>query len=222
MLDTLKSTYLFDLDQSLAGAFLAGLDWPWQALPRIRELILSLGPKLPKSDYEQIQENVWAARDCQIAPSASIAGPVIIGHETEIRHCAYIRPDALIGNRVVVGNSTELKNVILFNGVQLGHFNYAGDSILGFKAHLGAGAITSNVKGDSSLVSLRVGVERIETGLKKLGALLGDFAEIGSNSVLNPGSIVGPRSQIYPLTMVRGSIPADSILKNTGELIKKR
>jgi NDP-sugar pyrophosphorylase family protein len=221
MLDILKSNRLFDLSQSLAGPFLESIDWPWQAIRRIRELILALGPALPKSDYEQIAEQVWAARSSVIAASASITGPVIIGHEADIRHCAYIREDALVGNQVVVGNSTELKNVILFNGVQLGHFNYAGDSILGYKAHLGAGAITSNVKGDASLVSLHFGDRRIETGLKKMGALLGDFAEIGSNSVLNPGSIVGPRTQVYPLTMVRGYLPGDSILKNTGELVKK-
>jgi NDP-sugar pyrophosphorylase family protein len=221
MVDQIKSWELFDLSQSLAGELLRQCQWPWEALGGISSLILALGPSLPKDEYEQLADQIWVARDCLIAATACINGPLIIGHETEVRHGAYIRASALIGNQAVVGNSTELKNVILFNGVQVPHYNYVGDSILGFKAHMGAGAITSNVKGDRGLITLRVGSERIETGLKKLGALLGDRVEVGCNSVLNPGTIIGRGSQIYPLTMVRGTIPPNSILKQNGDLIAK-
>ena len=219
--EVIKSWELFDLGQSLAGPVLRELIWPWEVLGRIHSLILELGPSLPSSEYEQLADDIWAARDSRIAASASLTGPVIIGHGTDIRHCAYIRGNALIGDGVVVGNSTELKNVILFNGVQVPHYNYVGDSILGYKAHMGAGAITSNVKGDRSLVTLRVGTQRLETGLKKMGALLGDYAEIGCNSVLNPGTIIGRNTQVYPLTMVRGTIPPDCILKQNGSLVAK-
>ena len=217
----IKSWELFDLSQSLAGELLHKLNWPWEALSRIGQLIVEIGPALPAGEYEEIGEQIWAARDCQITPSASLKGPLIIGHETEIRHCAFIRGNALIGDNVVVGNSTELKNAILFNRVQVPHYNYVGDSILGFKAHMGAGSITSNVKSDRSLVSLRLGDERIPTGLKKFGALLGDSVEIGCNSVLNPGSIIGRNSMVYPLSMVRGFVPADSIFKQTGQIVPK-
>lgn len=220
-LSTIKSWELFDLKQSLSGELLRQAAWPWEVLSGISSLILTLGPSLPVADYEQIDAQIWVARDCVIAPSACIMGPLIIGHETEIRHGAYIRGSVLIGDHVVVGNSTELKNVILFNMVQVPHYNYVGDSILGYKAHMGAGAITSNVKGDRSLVSLHVGEERFPTGLKKMGALLGDHVEIGCNSVLNPGTIIGRNTQVYPLTMVRGTIPANSILKQTGTIITK-
>ncbi len=216
-----KSWELFDLKQSLAGELLRQAAWPWEALGGISSLILALGPSLPSDEYEQIDAQIWVARDCQIAPTACINGPLIIGHETEIRHCAFIRGSALVGDHVVVGNSTELKNVILFNRVQVPHYNYVGDSVLGFKAHLGAGAITSNVKGDRSLIALHVGTERIPTGLKKMGALLGDYVEIGCNSVLNPGTIIGRNSQVYPLTMVRGTIPGNSIVKQNGEIVAK-
>lgn len=218
---SIKSWELFDLNQSLAGDLLNQVEWPWEALSGISQLILRLGPMLPGSDYDQIGEAIWVARDCQIAASACLNGPLIIGHETEIRHCAYIRGSALIGDSVIVGNSTELKNVILFNAVQVPHYNYVGDSILGCRAHMGAGAITSNVKGDRSLISLNLGDERIPTGLRKFGALIGDFVEIGCNSVLNPGSIIGRNSQVYPLTMVRGFVPANSICKQNGDLVAK-
>ena len=218
---SIKSWELFDLKQSLAGELLRQASWPWEVLTGISSLILALGPSMPVAEYEQIDAQIWVARDCLIAPSACIMGPLIVGHETEIRHCAYIRGSVLIGNNAVVGNSTELKNSVLFNMVQVPHFNYVGDSILGYKAHMGAGAITSNVKGDRSLVSLRLGEERLPTGLKKMGALLGDYVEIGCNSVLNPGTIVGRYTQVYPLTMVRGTIPANSILKQNGTIIAK-
>ena len=218
---TIKSWELFDLSQTLASELLHLVEWPWEALTSIRPLIIELGPSLPASEYEQIEENIWVARDCKIAATACLNGPLIIGHETEIRHCAFIRGSALIGSGAVIGNSTEIKNCILFNQVQVPHYNYVGDSILGFKAHMGAGAITSNVKGDRSPVSLRIGQEILPTGLKKFGALLGDFVEIGCNSVLNPGSIVGRNSQVYPLSLVRGFVPADSILKQNGEVIAK-
>lgn len=221
LINTIKSPALFDLDQSLAGPLLSQTQWPWEVLGSIHDLILTLGPSLPGNDYERIDDQIWVARDCVIAPSACICGPLIIGHETEVRHGAFIRTNALIGDQVVVGNSTELKNVILFNGVQVPHYNYVGDSILGYRAHLGAGAITSNVKGDHSLITLRVGTERIATGLKKMGALLGDFAEIGCNSVLNPGTIIGRNTQVYPLTLVRGTIPPNCICKQTGEIVAK-
>lgn len=217
----MKSWELFDLTQSLAGELLRQTAWPWEALGGISSLILALGPSLPTAEYEKLDDQIWVARDCLIASTACINGPLIIGHETEIRHCAYIRSSALIGDNVVVGNSTELKNVVLFNRVQVPHYNYVGDSILGFKVHMGAGAITSNVKGDRSLISLRVGTERLPTGLKKMGALLADYVEIGCNSVLNPGTIIGRNTQVYPLTMVRGTIPGNSIVKQNGEIIAK-
>ena len=217
----IKSWELFDLTQSQAGPLLRELVFPWAALSRIHDLILELGPQLPKEDYEQLSEDVWVAKDCKIAATACIGGPAIIGHETDIRPGAYIRTNALVGDHAVVGNSTELKNVILFNRVQVPHYNYVGDSILGYQAHMGAGAITSNVKGDRSQGILRLGTDRIETGLKKLGALIGDGAEIGCNSVLNPGSIIGRNTQVYPLTMVRGLIPPNCIYKQTGEIVAK-
>ena len=219
--ENVKSWELFDLGQTMAGDLLHKVEWPWDALRGISQLIKDLGPALPSTEYEQIGESIWVARDSQIAASASLSGPLIIGHETEIRHCAYIRGSALIGANAVVGNSTEIKNCIIFNNVQVPHYNYVGDSILGYKAHLGAGAITSNVKGDRSLVSLRIGDETLPTGLKKFGALIGDFVEVGCNSVLNPGTIIGRHSQIYPLSMVRGYVPANSIFKQNGEMILK-
>lgn len=218
----LRSWELFDLDRSLAGEYLRQVTWPWEALTQIKQYILQIGSNLAADEYEQIAEDIWIARNSTIAASASLNGPLIVGRETEIRHCAFIRGSALIGDRAVVGNSTELKNCILFDSVQVPHFNYIGDSILGFKAHLGAGAITSNVKGDHGEISLRLGGQRLPTGLRKFGALLGDNVEVGCNSVLNPGSIVGRGSQIYPLSMVRGYIPVNSILKNTGEIIARQ
>jgi NDP-sugar pyrophosphorylase family protein len=212
---------LFELKQTLAADWMETLEYPWDILPKIKAMILELGAKLPKTDYEQIAETIWVAKDALIAPSAALNGPLIIGHETEVRHCAYIRGNALVGEGCVVGNSTELKNVILMNQVQVPHYNYVGDSVLGFKAHMGAGSITSNVKSDKSPVTVRIGEEKIETGLKKFGALLGDKVEIGCNSVLNPGSIVGRSSHVYPLSMVRGVVPPNSIYKTAGEIVTR-
>lgn len=212
---------LFDLAQTLAAPWLEQIQYPWEILPKIKAMILELGSKLPKTEYEQIAEHIWIAKDALIAPSASLNGPLIIGHETEVRHCAYLRGNALIGDGCVVGNSTELKNVILMNQVQVPHYNYVGDSVLGFKAHMGAGSITSNVKSDKSLVTVRIGEEKMETGLKKFGAILGDKVEIGCNSVLNPGSIVGRSSHVYPLSMVRGIVPPNSIYKTAGEIVTR-
>ena len=217
----IRSGDLFDLSQTLAARLLQRLEWPWEALRAINQLVLELGPDLPIAEYEQIDDDIWVARDCEIAATACLNGPLIIGHETEVRHCAFIRGNALIGSGAVIGNSTEIKNCILFNQVQVPHYNYVGDSILGFKAHMGAGAITSNVKGDKSLVSLRIGDQLLPTGLKKFGALIGDHVEIGCNSVLNPGSIIGRNSQIYPLSLVRGIVPADSIVKQNGDIVRK-
>ena len=199
-----------------------GLDYPWQALPKIGEFILKLGPTLPKDEYDQIGEDVWIAKSATVFPSAYVHGPAIIGKEAEVRHCAFIRGNAIVGEGAVVGNSTELKNVVLFNKVQVPHYNYVGDSILGYKAHMGAGSITSNVKADKMLVKVSVGGERIETGLKKFGAMLGDHVEVGCNAVLNPGTVIGRESNVYPTSMVRGFVPAQSIFKNTGEVISKK
>lgn len=221
-LDLIHADHLFDFEQTLSASLLRQVTFPWEALSRIKALILELGPTLPKQEYEQIQEQVWIARDARLAPSASLNGPLIIGHESEIRHCAFLRGSALIGNGCVVGNSSELKNVILMNKVQVPHYNYVGDSILGYKAHMGAGSITSNVKGDKSLVMVHYDDQRLETGLKKFGAILGDRVEIGCNSVLNPGTIIGRDSQVYPLSMVRGVVPARHIYKNQGEIAEKR
>jgi len=212
---------LFDLTQTLAAPWLEQIQYPWEILSNIKSLILELGAGLPKSDYEQVAEHIWIAKDALVAPSAALNGPLIIGHETEVRHCAYLRGNALIGDGCVVGNSTELKNVILMNQVQVPHYNYVGDSVLGFKAHMGAGSITSNVKSDKSLVTVRIGEEKLETGLKKFGAILGDKVEIGCNSVLNPGSIVGRSSHVYPLSMVRGIVPPNSIYKTAGEIVTR-
>ena len=195
----------------MAGEYLGGFEYPWQALGGIGGLIISLGEKLD-GDYEQVSPNVWVHRTAKVAPTAYIGAPAIIGANTEVRHCAYIRGNALVGENCVVGNSTELKNVILFDGVQVPHYNYVGDSILGYKAHMGAGSITSNVKSDKSPVVIH-GDNDIPTGLKKVGAMLGDFVEVGCNSVLNPGTVIGRRTSVYPLSSVRGVIPADSILK---------
>ncbi len=211
---------LFDLSHSAAKPLLEKVQYPWQALPAIGDFILELGAALGE-EYDHPQKTVWIHKTAKVAPSAFIGEKVIIGPETEVRHCAFIRGSALIGAGAVVGNSTELKNVILFDGVQVPHYNYVGDSILGYKAHLGAGAITSNVKGDRSLVVIKSGEERIETGLKKFGAILGDRAEIGCGAVLNPGSIVGRDSNVYPLSMVRGVVEENSIYKKQGEIIEK-
>ena len=217
MLQTLQ---LYDLSHSLAGPYLAGFDYPWQALKGIKDLILNLGPTLGEA-YKEISPAVWVHETATVAPTAYLGAPCIIGAGTEIRHCAFVRGSALVGENCVVGNSVELKNVILFDNVQVPHYNYVGDSILGYKSHMGAGAVTSNVKSDKTLVTVKNGQERIETGLKKFGAMLGDFVEVGCNSVLNPGTVIGRHSNVYPTSCVRGVVPENSIWKNTGVVVKK-
>ena len=211
---------LYDLNHTLAGSYLAEFEYPWQALGGIKNLILTLGTALG-SDYLETAPTVWVHKTASVAPTAYLGAPCIIGANTEIRHCAYIRGSALVGENCVVGNSVELKNVILFDNVQVPHFNYVGDSILGYKSHMGAGAVTSNVKSDHSLVVVKNGEERLETGLKKFGAMLGDFVEVGCNSVLNPGTVLGRQSSVYPTSCVRGMVPADSIWKVDGTVVKK-
>ena len=215
-----KTQDLLDLNHSLAGEYLAEFSYPWQALKGIGDLICSLGAGLGE-EYTQIAPSVWVHKTAKIAPTASLGGPCIIGPDTEVRHCAFIRGSALVGAGCVVGNSVELKNAILFDGVQVPHFNYVGDSILGYKAHMGAGAVTSNVKSDKTLVVVRSGEESLETGLKKFGAILGDRVEVGCNAVLNPGTVVGRDSNIYPTSCVRGVVPEGSIWKNSGVIVKK-
>ncbi len=217
----LKINELFDLSHSEAGEYLSHFEYPWDALDGIKNLIFEIGKKLNKEEYNEISPNVWVHKTAAVAPTAFIGSPCIIGAETEIRHCAFIRGSAIVGKECVVGNSTELKNVILFDGVQVPHYNYVGDSILGYMSHMGAGAITSNVKSDKSLVTVNDGGEKLETGLKKFGAILGDYVEVGCNSVLNPGTVIGRNSNIYPLSCVRGVVPSESIYKTGGIIIKK-
>ena len=213
---------LYDLTHTAAAPLLSPCRYPWEALAGIGDFILALGPTLPKEEYDNPAPTVWIARSAKVAPTASITGPCIIGPETEVRHCAFIRGNALVGAGAVVGNSTELKNVILFDKVQVPHYNYVGDSILGYKAHMGAGSITSNVKSDKLPVVVRDGETQVETGRKKVGAMLGDEVEVGCGSVLNPGTVVGRGSHIYPLSSVRGTVPANSIYKRQGEVAEKR
>lgn len=217
----IKIRELYDLSHTLARDYLSGFTYPWEALKGIKEFILTLGPTLDKSQYEETAPEVWVHRTAKIAPTAYLGAPCIIGAGTEVRHCAFIRGAALIGENCVVGNSAELKNAILFDNVQTPHYNYVGDSILGYKSHMGAGSITSNVKSDKTLVVIKNGGEKIKTGLKKMGAMLGDYVEVGCNSVLNPGTIVGSHSNIYPLSCVRGVVPADTIWKTGGVTVKK-
>ena len=212
---------LYDLTQTIANELFVDKTFPWEVLPEISKFIVALGETLDENVYEKRGENIWVAKSATVAPTACINGPCIIDEEAEIRHCAFIRGNAIVGKGAVVGNSTELKNVVLFNKVQVPHYNYVGDSILGFKAHMGAGSITSNVKSDKTLVVVKAGEEKVETGLKKFGAMLGDNVEVGCNSVLNPGTVVGRCSNIYPTSCVRGFIPADSIYKNKNEIVKK-
>ena len=216
----MKTAELFDLNHTLAAEYLQRFLYPWEALAGLKDCILKLGAGLDKTEYSEIAPCVWAHKSAKIAPSAYIGAPCIIGENTEVRHCAFIRGSALVGNNCVVGNSTELKNVILFDNVQVPHYNYVGDSILGCKSHMGAGAITSNVKSDKTPVCVR-GEEVYNTGLKKVGAFLGDFAEIGCNSVLNPGTVIGRNTNVYPLSCVRGVVPADSIYKREGNIVSK-
>ena len=212
---------LYDLQETIAVDIFDGLKFPWEVLPKIKDFIIKLGETLPEDKFEKKGENIWIATSAKVFPSAYIAGPCIIDEEAEVRHCAFIRGSAIVGKGCVVGNSTELKNVILFNKVQVPHYNYVGDSILGFKAHMGAGSITSNVKSDKTLVVVKSDGENIETGLKKFGAMLGDNVEVGCNSVLNPGTVVGRSTNIYPTSCVRGYIPANSIYKDSSNIINK-
>ena len=210
-----------DLSKTIASEIFSGLTYPWEALPKIKDFILNLVPKLPKDEFEEIKENVWVSKEAVIADSAFIAGPTIICKGTEIRHCAFIRGSVIVGENCVVGNSTELKNAILFNNVQVPHFNYIGDSILGFKAHFGAGSIVSNVKSDKSNVSVLINGNKTDTGLRKFGAIVADYVEIGCNAVLNPGTIIGRNSNVYPTSMVRGVIGENMIFKAQGNIVKK-
>lgn len=217
-----KIAELFDLSKTVAADLFAGCDYGYQVLPRIKEYILALGATLDAEEFDNPRPTVWIARDAVVAPTAYIGDNVIIDHGAEIRHCAFIRGNAIVGKKAVVGNSTELKNVVIFDGAQCPHYNYVGDSILGYKAHMGAASITSNVKGDKQLIVLKCGDERIETGMKKIGAMLGDFAEIGCGSVLNPGTVIGRDTQVYPLTSVRGEIGARKIVKSMENIVDKR
>lgn len=213
---------LFDLEKTLAGDYLSNFTYPWEALGGLKDFIRTLGNSLDKHEYSEIAPEIWAHKSAKIAPTASISAPCVICAGAEIRHAAFLRGSALVGKDCVVGNSTELKNVILFDNVQVPHYNYVGDSILGYKAHMGAGAITSNVKSDKTPVAIQCGEERVETGLKKMGAMLGDFVEVGCNSVLNPGTIIGKNSMIYPLSCVRGIVAENSIYKTGGVIVQKR
>lgn len=215
---------LFDLNETIASPLLENHDFPWEVIPSIKDFILELGPLLDPERYNRLGDDIWIAKSAKVADSASLTGPLIIDEEAEIRQCAFIRGSAIVGRKSVVGNSTELKNVILFNNVEAPHYNYVGDSILGFHAHLGAGAITSNIKADRKNVVIKNGDEEIETGLRKIGAILGDYVEVGCNTVLNPGTIIGKETNVYPCSMVRGVIPAGHIYKNitTSSLVEKK
>lgn len=218
----MKTSELYDLSFTMAEPLLKGTTYPWEALSGIKSFILSLGKTLDKSLYDEIGENVWIEKSVTVAPTAFIAGPCIIAGGTEVRHCAFIRGCVLVGKNCVVGNSTEVKNSIIFDGVQIPHFNYVGDSVLGHKSHLGAGAVTSNVKSDKSLVTVSAGGEKIETGLKKFGAMVGDFTEVGCNSVLCPGTVIGKNCTVYPTSMVRGYVEENSIFKSQDNIVTKK
>ena len=216
-----KISNLYNLEETMAKELLETATYPWEVLPKISDFIIKLGNTLDSNVFEKKSENVWIAKTAKVAPTAYINGPVIIGEDAEIRHCAFIRGNAIIGNGAVVGNSTELKNVILFNKVQVPHYNYVGDSILGYKSHMGAGSITSNVKSDKKLVVVKNKDEKIETGLKKFGAMIGDNVEVGCGSILNPGTVIGKNTNIYPLSSVRGVVKENSIYKNQNEIVEK-
>ena len=223
-MENAKIINLYDLEETIAGEYLAQFTYPWEALKGIADFIRELGPTLDPDKFEKRGEDIWVAKSAKIAPTACLNGPLIIDEDAEIRHCAFVRGSAVVGKGSVVGNSTELKNDIIFNSVQVPHYNYVGDSILGYKSHMGAGSITSNVKSDKTLVVVKDkydSKEEIETGLKKFGAMLGDYVEVGCNSVLNPGTVIGRHSNIYPLSRVRGVIPADSIFKDQDHVVKK-
>ena len=222
MLDKMLIKNMYTLEETMAAEIFDGLNYPWEALPLIKDFILKLGPTLDKEIYEEVKENVWIAKSATVFPTAYINGPCIIDENAEVRQCAFIRGNAIVGKNCVVGNSTELKNVILFNNVQVPHYNYVGDSVLGFKSHMGAGSITSNVKSDKTLVVVKSKEGNIETGLKKFGAMLADNVEVGCNSVLNPGTVVGKFSNIYPTSCVRGYVEANSIYKDADHIVAKR
>ena len=213
---------LYTIENPIIAPLFEGLTYPFEVLPKISDYIKKIGPTLSKEVYNDLGDNIWIAKSAKVAPSASITGPCIIGENTEVRHCAFIRGNALVGNDCVVGNSTELKNVVLIGKVQVPHYNYVGDSVLGYGSHMGAGSITSNVKSDKTLVVLKSEGETYETGLKKFGAMLGDYVEVGCGSVLNPGTIVGKNTNIYPLSSVRGVVAQSSIYKRAGEIVEKR
>ena len=213
---------LYDLTHTQAADYLRGFNYPWEALKGIKDEILRIGATLDPEEYTEVSPQVWVHKTAVVAPTAFLGAPCIIGAKTEVRHCAFVRGSALVGEGCVVGNSVELKNVILFDSVQTPHYNYVGDSILGYKSHMGAGSITSNVKSDKTLVTVRGGEEKVETGLKKMGAMLGDYVEVGCNSVLNPGTVIGRNSNVYPLSCVRGVVPENSIHKNNGTVVTKK
>lgn len=221
MFEEMTVAKMYNLNETIARDIFEGVTYPWEVLPKISDFIVKLGETLPEDEYDKVGENVWIAKSAKVFESAYIHGPAIIGKDAEVRHCAFIRGNAIVGEGAVVGNSTELKNVILFNKVQVPHYNYVGDSVLGYKAHMGAGSITSNVKSDKKLVVVKSPEGQIETGIKKFGAMLGDEVEVGCGTVLNPGSVVGSHSNIYPLSSVRGFVPANSIYKKQGEVVEK-
>ena len=217
-----KISNMYDLSKTIAADLFQGATYPWEVLPEIGAFIVALGETLDEEKFIRRGENIWVAKSAKIATTASLNGPLIIDEGAEIRHCAFVRGNAIVGKGAVVGNSTELKNVVIFDKVQVPHYNYVGDSILGYKSHMGAGSITSNVKSDKTLVVVKNGEEKIETGLKKFGAMLGDFVEVGCNSVLNPGTVIGPHTNVYPLSSVRGVVNANSIYKNRNEVVAKQ
>lgn len=221
-MDGIEMNNLFKGEHTLAKDIFEGVTYPFEVLPKISDFIIKIGERLPADRFECRNGNVWIAKTADVAPTASITGPAIIDEDAEIRHCAFIRGNAIVGKGAVVGNSTELKNVILFDMVQVPHYNYVGDSILGYKSHMGAGSITSNVKSDKTLIEIKTGEEKIATGLKKMGAILGDHVEIGCGSILNPGTIIGSNTNIYPLSSVRGYVPGGSIYKKQGEIVEKK
>ena len=221
MYDSMKNKNLFNMEETIAKDIFDDCDYPWEVLPKIEAFILKLGKTLSEDEYDCIDGNIWIAKSATIAPTASITGPCIIGKNTEVRQCAFIRGKAIVGENCVVGNSTELKNVILFNNVQVPHYNYVGDSILGFKSHMGAGSITSNVKSDKTKVTINYQGEKLNTGLKKMGAILGNYVEVGCNSVLNPGTVIGSNTNVYPLSSVRGFIPRGRIFKKQSNIVQK-
>lgn len=220
-MEACKISNMYTLSETIAAGLFEGAEYPWEVLPKIHDFILELGKSLPADKFEKRGEDIWIAKSATVAPTACLNGPLIVDEDAEIRHCAFVRGNAIVGKGAVVGNSTELKNVVLFNKVQVPHYNYVGDSVLGFKSHMGAGSITSNVKSDKTLVVVKSVDEKIETGLKKMGAMLADHVEVGYNSVLNPGTVIGRNSNIYPTSCVRGCIPANSIYKNEKEIVEK-